>query len=212
MAQAFVDKHQAQIGLERSLIKSTITEILESSIQEHRLRSKTVDELDQLFEIYANELCSVLGQTIRSQCLAIGYRVVVQVVLTAFKDQGIDVSQKCAWHSALDNYIQVSAGGKNALILVQTYFSSSSNPARKQEALQDYNEICLDAKAKATVSSKYAKLLISDAGFQEAMKVTEVPLAQPLLDLLLSTFRTHDVLATDLTHEVNPRHLMHCIL
>eukprot|EP00094_Tigriopus_californicus_P002136 TCALIF_02059-PA protein Name:"Protein of unknown function" AED:0.38 eAED:0.38 QI:0/0.5/0.33/0.66/1/0.66/3/20/188 len=188
MAQAFVDKHQAQIGLERSLIKSTITEILESSIQEHRLRSKTVDELDQLFEIYANELCSVLGQTIRSQCLAIGYRVVVQVVLTAFKDQGIDVQ-----------YLNFQE-------------SSSSNPARKQEALQDYNEICLDAKAKATVSSKYAKLLISDAGFQEAMKVTEVPLAQPLLDLLLSTFRTHDVLATDLTHEVNPRHLMHCIL
>ncbi|XP_059094808.1 uncharacterized protein LOC131889672 [Tigriopus californicus] len=131
MAQAFVDKHQAQIGLERSLIKSTITEILESSIQEHRLRSKTVDELDQLFEIYANELCSVLGQTIRSQCLAIGYRVVVQVVLTAFKDQGIDVSQKCAWHSALDNYIQVSAGGKNALILVQTYFVKESQTGGK---------------------------------------------------------------------------------
>lgn len=131
MAQAFVDKHQAKIGLEKSLIESTITEILESSFQKHHLRSKTVDELDQLFEDYSGDLCSELGQTIKSQCLAIGYRVVVQVILTAFKNQGIDVSQKCAWHPSLDNYVQVSAGGKNAIILVQTYFVKESKNGGK---------------------------------------------------------------------------------
>lgn len=65
----------------------------------------------------------------------------------------------------------------HALLALQNqcfkFQEGSSNLARREEALQNYNEICLDAKAKATVSSKYAKLMISNAGFQEAIQATK---------------------------------------